>query len=213
MVIPYCEVQEMTVSFLEETMHKAMAASAPKGGKLSTEDLLFLVRKVWNRHSICAWVWEHLAVSSAQTYSSTGLWLSWLFSAAEQLNKVSELLAWDYMCGSVMDCSSNLFDSSITRPRTSEVWCDSLSKELAASHYVPPQLLLWMLCDLGLHTSCLQDPRKYNRVKELLRLHKEIAAAKNLKVSTWCQLAACSGRSCLKWTALCQLRHRLSAGL
>lgn len=32
--------------FMIETMNKAMAASALKGGKPNTEDLLFLVRKV-----------------------------------------------------------------------------------------------------------------------------------------------------------------------
>lgn len=48
-IAPYKEsvdlVEEMMTDFMIETMNKAMAASALKGGKPNTEDLLFLVRK------------------------------------------------------------------------------------------------------------------------------------------------------------------------
>ena len=39
-------MQEIVTEFMVETMSKAMAASALKGGKPSTEDMMFLVRKV-----------------------------------------------------------------------------------------------------------------------------------------------------------------------
>ena len=39
-------LQEIMTEFLIETMHRAMAASALKGGRPSVEDVMFLVRKV-----------------------------------------------------------------------------------------------------------------------------------------------------------------------
>lgn len=43
-------MQEIVTEFMVETMSKAMAASALKGGKPSTEDMMFLVRKVLLTH-------------------------------------------------------------------------------------------------------------------------------------------------------------------
>ena len=39
-------IQEMMVDYVVETMCKAVAAGAAKGGKATTEDVIFTVRKV-----------------------------------------------------------------------------------------------------------------------------------------------------------------------